>query len=147
MISGRITFVHRIPFLPELLQDCLDVNCIPEPDHIDDQPERTELIFLSFAVTLPQFAPFTAENDVESAPGHGCHGAKGNESSRLVQRIEYYPANALPACRAGRHATEGQAESHRSRTDGIGTERNSERHGLPRFSVQLLLGPQSLSIN
>jgi hypothetical protein len=24
---------------------------------------------------------------------------------------------------------------------GIGTERNSERHGLPRFSVQLLLGP------
>src|SRR5260370_31698662 len=83
----------------------------------------------------------------ESAPCHGCHGAKGNESSRLVQRIEYYPANALPACRAGRQATEGRAESHRSRTDGIGTERNSERHGLPRFSVQLLLGPQSLSIN
>ena len=53
-----ILFVHRIPFLPELLQDCLDVNCIPEHDHIDDQPERTELIFLSFAVALPQFAPF-----------------------------------------------------------------------------------------
>jgi hypothetical protein len=53
----------------------------------------------------------------ESAPCHGYHGAKGNESSRLVQRIEYYPANALPACRAGRQATEGRAESHRSRTD------------------------------
>src|SRR5260370_29273531 len=53
----------------------------------------------------------------ESAPCHGCHGAKGNESSRLVQRIEYYPANALPACRAGRQATEGPAASHRSRTD------------------------------
>src|SRR5260370_11570371 len=53
----------------------------------------------------------------ESAPCHGCHGAKGNESSRLVQRIEYYPANALPACCAGRQATEGRAESHRSRTD------------------------------
>jgi DNA invertase Pin-like site-specific DNA recombinase len=42
---------------------------------------------------------------------HGRHGAKGNESGRPVQRTEYYPANALPACRAGRHATEGRAES------------------------------------
>jgi hypothetical protein len=62
-----ILFVHRIPFLPELLQDCLDVNCVPEHDHIDDQPERTELIFLSFVVALPQFAPFAAENDARDA--------------------------------------------------------------------------------
>ena len=37
---------------------------------------------------------------------------EGNESSRLVQRIESYPANAPPACRAGRHATAGRAETH-----------------------------------
>jgi Nitrile hydratase, alpha chain len=29
---------------------------------------------------------------------------------------------------------------------GIGTERNSDRGSLPRFSVQLLLGPQSLLV-
>ena len=28
------------------------------------------------------------------------HGTKGNESDRLMQRIDYCPANALPACRA-----------------------------------------------
>ena len=46
-----------------MLEDCLHVNCIPEHDHIDDEPERAELIFLLFAIALPQFAPFTAEND------------------------------------------------------------------------------------
>jgi hypothetical protein len=33
---------------------------------IDDEPERAELIFLPFAITLPQFAPFTAENDARN---------------------------------------------------------------------------------
>jgi hypothetical protein len=33
-----------------LLQDRLHINRIPEHNHVDDQPERTELIFLSFAV-------------------------------------------------------------------------------------------------
>jgi Resolvase, N terminal domain len=42
----------------------------------------------------------------ESAPGHGRHGAKGNESGRFMQRTGNYPANALPACRAKRHATQ-----------------------------------------
>jgi hypothetical protein len=50
-----------------LLQDCLDVNGIPEHDHIDDEPERAELIFLPFAIALAQFTPFTAENDARDA--------------------------------------------------------------------------------
>jgi len=37
----------------------------PRYDHIDDETERAELIFLPFAITLPQFAPFTAENDAQ----------------------------------------------------------------------------------
>jgi integrase/recombinase XerD len=44
-------------------------------------------------------------------------GQKETKVADLCQRIEYYPANALPAYRAGRQATEGRAESHRSRTD------------------------------
>jgi Resolvase, N terminal domain len=60
----------------------------------------------------------TVQDDCgEGAPGHGRHGAKGNESGRHVQRTEYYPANALPACRAGRHATQGRAESRRRWAD------------------------------
>jgi hypothetical protein len=79
----------------------------------------------------------------ESAPCHGCHGAKGNESSGLVQRIEYYPANALPACHAGRQVREGRAESHRSRTDTASARKETvNAMALPRFSVQLLLGPR-----
>jgi len=37
--------------------------------------------------------------------GHGRHGAKGNEGGRVVQRTRCYPADALPARRAGWHAT------------------------------------------
>jgi hypothetical protein len=33
---------------------------------IDDEPERAELIFLPFAIALPQFAPLTAENDARN---------------------------------------------------------------------------------
>ena len=58
-----ILFLNWIPFLSELLQDRLRVNGIPENNHIDDEPKRAELIFLSFAVPLAQFAPFTAEDD------------------------------------------------------------------------------------
>jgi hypothetical protein len=43
------------------------INRVPERDHVDDEPERAELIFLTLAVTLPQFAPFAAGNDALDA--------------------------------------------------------------------------------
>src|SRR5208282_1888743 len=78
-----ILFVHRIPFLSELFQDCLHVNCIPEHDHIDDESECAELVFLPFAIALPQLAPFTAENDARNTvptftPIELCKGASAH---------------------------------------------------------------------
>jgi hypothetical protein len=50
-----------------LFQDCLHINGIPKHDHVDDESKNAELIFLTLAVALPQFAPFTAENDARDA--------------------------------------------------------------------------------
>jgi DNA invertase Pin-like site-specific DNA recombinase len=38
-------------------------------------------------------------------------GQKETKVADLCSELKYLPANALPACRAGRHATQGRAES------------------------------------
>lgn len=41
----------------ELIQRRLHIDRIPQHQQVDDQTERTELIFLPFAVTLAQLTP------------------------------------------------------------------------------------------
>ena len=42
-----------VPFGPQFGERRIHINSVPQNDGIDDQPERTELIFLAFAVALP----------------------------------------------------------------------------------------------
>jgi hypothetical protein len=109
-----VFFVYRISLLSELAQNCLHIDRIPEHDHIDDKPERAELIFLPFAVALTKLTSFTAENDARNAvptfspfelcqrsPGaclcRRCSGANA-EFCRCV-RIQRWPAPIESGCR------------------------------------------------
>ena len=46
----------------ELLQRGVDVESVPKDDDIYDQSERSELIFLSFMISLAEFAPLSVED-------------------------------------------------------------------------------------
>jgi hypothetical protein len=46
-------------FASKLLKCSVNIERIPKNDHIDNQPQRSELIFLALAVSLPQFTLFT----------------------------------------------------------------------------------------
>jgi hypothetical protein len=46
----------------ELLQRGVDVESVPKDDYIYDQSERSELIFLSFMISLAEFAPLSVED-------------------------------------------------------------------------------------
>ena len=46
----------------ELFESRFHVEGVPQHDGIDDQPQCSELIFLSFTVALPQFSPLTMKN-------------------------------------------------------------------------------------
>ena len=46
----------------ELLQRGVDVKSVPQDDDVYDQSERSELIFLSFMISLAEFAPLSVED-------------------------------------------------------------------------------------
>jgi len=48
-------------FLFELLQCCVDVDCVPKDNDIYNQSKRSKLIFLSFTISLAQLAPLSVE--------------------------------------------------------------------------------------
>jgi len=45
----------------ELLQRGVDVKSVPQDDDVYDQSERSELIFLSFMISLAEFSPTISE--------------------------------------------------------------------------------------
>ena len=46
----------------ELLQRSVNVKGVPKDDDVYDQSERSELIFLSFVISLAEFAPLSVED-------------------------------------------------------------------------------------
>ena len=40
----------------------LHIDGVPQHNHVDDDAECVELVFLAFTVTLPQFATFAVED-------------------------------------------------------------------------------------
>jgi len=46
-----------------MIQSGLHVNGVPQYDGIGHQPERTKLIFLSFAIPLANLPPLAVAND------------------------------------------------------------------------------------
>ena len=50
------------PSLFELLQRGVDVKSVPQDDDVYDQSECSELIFLSFMISLAEFAPLSVED-------------------------------------------------------------------------------------
>lgn len=49
--------------LLQMIQRGLHVNGVPQYDGIGHQPERTKLIFLSFAIPLANLPPLAVAND------------------------------------------------------------------------------------
>src|SRR6266436_6641228 len=49
-------------FASKLLKCSVDIERILKNDHIDNQPQRSVLIFLALAVSLPQFTLFTMKH-------------------------------------------------------------------------------------
>ena len=48
---------------PKLFQRCVHVDRVPEDDEVDRQAKRTELVLLTFSVTLAQLAPPAMKDD------------------------------------------------------------------------------------
>jgi len=47
----------------ELIEGGVHIDIVPENDEVDDDAERAELVFLPFAVALPELAPLSMEDD------------------------------------------------------------------------------------
>ncbi len=60
---GDVFVADVEPFGPQFGERRIHINSVPQNDGIDDQPERTELIFLAFAVALPQLVPLAVEDN------------------------------------------------------------------------------------
>jgi hypothetical protein len=66
---------YRKDFGANLIKRRLDIDRVPQHDHLDDQPKCAQLIFLAFSVTLAQLAAFVMEND-------SCQGMSSLASGR-----------------------------------------------------------------
>src|SRR5260370_31496612 len=55
--AGDVFGLNLETFLFELLQCCVDVDCVPK----DNQSKRSKLILLSFTISLAQLAPLSVE--------------------------------------------------------------------------------------
>jgi len=64
---GLILGLHRVAIAAQLQEHCVHVQCVPQHDHVHDQAERAQLVFLPFAVALEQFAAFAVEDITRQA--------------------------------------------------------------------------------
>src|SRR5262245_43765644 len=60
--SSHIFIPHLHAFGTQLLQGCFHIEGIPQHNRIDDQPQRSELVFLAFAVPLAEFSSLAMED-------------------------------------------------------------------------------------
>jgi hypothetical protein len=56
-----VFFQDHMAFRAKLVELGVDVDRVPEHDHIDDQPERAKLVLLAISITLAQFAALAVE--------------------------------------------------------------------------------------
>src|SRR5215831_14194841 len=54
--------MHRIAFGFELPECRIHIDRVPQDNHVDDQSQGPQLVFLPFAVALAQLPPPTMEN-------------------------------------------------------------------------------------
>ena len=63
MRPSRLVFwTHRVAICAMLVEGRLHIDGVPQHNHVDDDAECVELVFLAFTVTLPQFATFAVED-------------------------------------------------------------------------------------
>ena len=53
---GDVLVVHGLAAAAQVLDDGVEVARVPQHDGVEDQAERGELVFLAFAVGLPDLA-------------------------------------------------------------------------------------------
>ncbi len=57
-----VFWLHGVAFAAQLRQHRIHVQRVPKHDHVHDQAERAQLVFLPFAVALEQLAALAVEN-------------------------------------------------------------------------------------
>ena len=66
MQQGRqpflVLWLYRVALAAQLREHGVHVQRIPQHDHVHDQAERAQLVFLPFAVALEQFAALAVED-------------------------------------------------------------------------------------
>ena len=60
---GDVLGTDAEAFSTKALQRRVHVDRVPQDDEIDDEAERAKLVFLTFAIALPQFAALAVEYD------------------------------------------------------------------------------------
>jgi hypothetical protein len=65
--SGHIRLPDRVSLRAQLVEDRLHVDGVPQDDYVKDQAQRPELILLTLAVALTQFAALAVEDDASQA--------------------------------------------------------------------------------
>ena len=65
--SGDIRLVNVESFQAQLIEGSLHVDRVPQDDHVNDESQRTELIFLSLPIPLTQFASLAVEDSAPQA--------------------------------------------------------------------------------
>ena len=67
-----------------LVEGRLHIDGVPQHNHVDDDAECVELVFLAFTVTLPQFATFAVEDGAgQPMAGFVCTVARSCSCPRL----------------------------------------------------------------
>jgi hypothetical protein len=65
-------------------QGRVHVERVPEHPHVDHKAQRPQLVFLAFAVALPDLAPLA----VEDRPGHAVSPPKGDQNRIFARSVD-----------------------------------------------------------
>ena len=60
--AGHVLVSHLEALSSQLSEPGFDVNGVPENDHVDDESEGSELVFLPFAIAVAQFTASLIED-------------------------------------------------------------------------------------
>ena len=54
--------MYRERFSAKLIEYRIQIDGVPQNDHVDDQPKRAQLVFLTFAIALVELAALAMEH-------------------------------------------------------------------------------------
>jgi hypothetical protein len=64
---GDVFVTNRKALLPELSERGFHIEGVPQRDHVHDQSENAQLVFLPLSIALPQLSTFAVEDGAGDA--------------------------------------------------------------------------------